>query len=1672
MAKVKKFGTFGGVFTPSILTILGVIMYLRFPTIIGQAGLINTIGIIVIAHIISITTSLSVASLSTDKTVKTGGTYFMISRSLGLPIGGTLGLALFVGLSFSVSLYLIGFAESFLAYWDLDPSINSVRITGTIILIIVTTITFISTSLAIKSQYFIMAAIVLSLLSIFLGHHEFAPKEIHLKPLADAAPFMLLFGIFFPAVTGFEAGVSMSGDLKDAKKSLPIGAMAAVGVGFVVYIGLALFYAFTVDAEALRNDSQILFKISLVPVLVIIGIWGATLSSALGSILGAPRILQAIAMDKIAPKIFAKGTGKTQEPRNALLLAFVIAEIGILIGELDVIARIVSMFFITTYAFLNLASAIESWSSSDFRPAFKIPRFVSILGAGSAFIVMILLDFIALAGAVVVLGLLFFYLSRKELVLETGDAWSSFWTNLAKRALLKLTKQKTDNRNWRPNIILFRGGKQERLHLVEFGLAMSGKLGALTDFELIADGSSKTEALETQKNAKNQVQYFSRRLVCDSVENGIKSVTNIYGFSGFEPNTVMMGWSRDTKNANFLANILSDLKKKNMNAVFLDYDKTSGFGKKENIDIWWNGKGRHLGFALNLMRFITANHEWRDANLRILIINNDNKITDKLYRNTVTLLEEKRITADVKIISDDFGTRNKEIIINSESAEADLIILGISSNASSYTTKYIESISQICKLPASLVILSPSDEFEEINIISSVSKTETIEKTEKLVAELQPIPLIENKLLKTRIEKLDEELLSLANSFIEKTINQAVSQQIKVVKTMKEFFELNIKNTENALATQKGNNLIKSVTKNHQAFLSFVTQYISNQGNQSLSEIKDSLSGGINAIKIKTGNFIFESPESIIVTVIRGNSKSEKDISIPFRKIVEDSMQKIMLADLMNHLELFERNTTRFYSNLKSLTLKTYDIYEKRKINNTDFNTGIQEGKQQVFDDYDALEEMLLQQIAQSKATIFGNLRNWVIEISNDILSSDPNKQLNKKLKIKGPQSIENLSAFPEDWEINARILNNALLLDCRILSEQKIIQEITRNFIDNVNTILSENIISSIDTILKNIVNNKTPEKLEIKNVTFAENPEVRILFQDIYLKISELLERLPAEIEIANFIFTNEDATNISGISTPVLVEPQKIARFYFDTRFYDPFYRELEQLDKLVKQLVIESREVYSLLKFKSENEQKENQGKLIHGKGFLDFLDSLEKQVLIEKNRLAEAFDDLKFKSEETLKNAISPLYSHAIIGSQQKISTLLREQKGKKFGMVFTRNWEQLKGKMNSQIVNLLYSSSGGMIQAKKYLNKNKDVKVGIRQVLDFVEKEMPDQKVFPQIPVFYRTLFNSKSLINDDFWVPMENETAIVKNALQRHKNGLGGAVLITGVHGSGKTALSRYCATHFFKKDRIFTISAPVGGSVNIDEWLTEIRTEIGAGNDSYEIFRNMPHDSVVVINDLELWWERTNSGYSVLKEIIDLIRVFGKKVFFLINTNTFSRNQINKAFPMEDNFLSIVECNPFDTKRLQQLVQRRHKTSGLTYLYRNEPEESVSIIKTASLFNNYFLYSQGIPGVAMNAWIGNITKVDKQEIYITNPKYPNQDVLNRLNPDWLIVVALFIQHKNMSADKLSRVMAINREEAENIIYNLSNARILDFREKDVYTLNRYLEPFIVKVIVDMGII
>ena len=324
-----KFGAFKGVFTPSILTILGVIMYLRFGWVVGHGGLIGAVAVVLLAHVISITTGLSVASIATNRTVKTGGDYYMISRSLGLPIGGAIGLALFFALAFSMSLYIIGFAESFLEVFGLENSMFNRRLVGSITCVAITGITFFSTSLALRLQYFVLAAIALSIASLFLGKPS--------TPLEGGAPlwfsegsesFETVFAIFFPAVTGFTAGVAMSGDLKNPRRAIPIGTLGAIFFGMAMYLAIPVFLSLNVDVDTLKTDQMVWVKIARVPQLVVAGVFAATLSSALGSILGSPRYLQALAMDGVVPRFFGRGHGPLNEPRIGTVVTFLIVLTG------------------------------------------------------------------------------------------------------------------------------------------------------------------------------------------------------------------------------------------------------------------------------------------------------------------------------------------------------------------------------------------------------------------------------------------------------------------------------------------------------------------------------------------------------------------------------------------------------------------------------------------------------------------------------------------------------------------------------------------------------------------------------------------------------------------------------------------------------------------------------------------------------------------------------------------------------------------------------------------------------------------------------------------------------------------------------------------------------------------------------------------------------------------------------------------------------------------------------------------------------------------------------------------------------------------------------------------------------------------------------------------------
>ncbi|MBK5277598.1 MAG: amino acid permease [Bacteroidia bacterium] len=1676
MAKVNKFGTFGGVFTPSILTILGVIMYLRLPMIVGEAGLWATLGIIIIAHIISVTTGLSVSSIATDKKVEAGGTYFMISRSLGLPIGGTLGLALFVGLSFSVSLYLIGFSESFLSYWGYEVTINSIRLTGTIILVVVTTITLISTSLAIKTQYFIMVAIILSLISIFTGNHEFGPQATSslnvIESPTKALPFMLLFGIFFPAVTGFEAGVSMSGDLKDPKRSIPTGSIVAIGVGFVVYILLAIFLAFTVNGKLLTTDSQILLKISWIPELVIAGIWGATLSSALGSILGAPRILQATAVDKISPRFFSKGVGVSNEPRNALLLTFVIAEAGILIGELDVIARIVSIFFITTYGFLNLSCAFERWTSADFRPTFKTPVWVSLFGASACFIVMIELDFIATLGAIVILSGLYLYLKRKELALQTGDAWGGVWSLLAKTALQRLTSSKQHTRNWRPNILMFNGADQARPFMLGLGEAISGKLGLLSSFELVLTKDPLIR-LQREKETKTENQ-FTNKYACNNVYEGIDEIARTYGYAGVEPNTVLMGWSKKPENKDAFVALVNSIQRYDLNALFLNHHITGKKITSPTIDIWWSGWGRNLSLALNIVRYLSNSNLWNRSTIRLCIVLNQEEDSDRINRYIKNTLLQYRANVTIKIIDNHITQQSRQEIITTESADADLTIIGIPDKSYDDFTITYQYVNSICDKLSSTLFITASSTFEDHTVISQeAAPAPTVQKNEWILPAIPPSKYSE---IADDIKKIDERGLQLVEALHKKIFITSLIQEVTIYDKAMVLAGTTISALSKVSQYDRAYQRNAAIIRTKKYFNNQIVQALEDVLNNTLPQQEELLMEGITWYmdQLAKDSNSFPKFKSIPYLKEEFNPRLEDSPSLrwfKFFKRVSHPLSRKTISLKANYRE----GASYFFRDLRYqfLTVLLHDLENKSASSREKFrhlivwvdeslhliaNASSLEVQDQLIKDFTKSVKEKVELLASltkelqiiNKGRLQVESRKNVVFFMHQIERIDFNNVIKTKRRSEKfyETQKEKLSNFSASWALKVKLdLNttksSAQLNDYFGFVSQEIhsYKERLRQFFIKEQQQSVVNLVDAITSLEKLPLQTKQPSLPEWEfDYDHAGN-----LLREASEKLMTLANALPEEN-----IITAQSGDDHEGLVLPI----KAMVTHLTEATLTGPINDLLEELTENLKRSNLVINDLASLAMFNAFNFKEADQDALR-----VSEINGATRTIKKEMEAVSQEFESLLKNIDRQCSELQSALKLHNLSDISGEFTTLVRNRRKKHLQNKFSAKVSELASHAKSSLVSILYSQAKGILLAKQLSSTDQSLTTNER-IMNLINSATPNQKLLQLLPHYYVSLFSGRSNIQNNFWIERPLEEKQFELAHKQYEINGEGFILVLGERNTGKSALCKHFSDTNSDNYTSYQLFSPDDGSLSIEDFDFALRKATKFEGDSEQILSLLPHNSLVIINDLELWWERSaENGLTLIRHIKSLIERFSSKCLFVINMNQFAYATINVAEPLDTHCAGVVRCLPFNSLELKQLIMIRHKSSGLALNFGSGATKTFSEIKLAQIFNKLFAYSMGNPGVAMNAWLTGIQAFSDKTILWNTPTLKDKDSLDLMPKAWSHLCLQLLLHKRMSLGKITRTVQLEREQAIGAIDVLRRLHIVSMRGADIYLLNPSIE-------------
>lgn len=746
----QKFGT-APVFFTAISTILGAIMFLRFGYAVGMVGFAGTIAIILIGHAVTIPTAMAIAEIATNQKVEGGGEYYIISRSFGLVIGSTIGIALYMSQAISVAFYIMAFTEAFkpLVGWIIETYpllpwaeklISTPQAIGIPALLLLTLLILTKgADLGVKVLYTVVATLAIALVAFFVGTTEYAQstdldffgsynsiaETISTQPPADTAAFQAtesiaesaepitpkpdfekigfftVFAIIFPAFTGMTAGVGLSGDLKDPGKSIPMGTLAATIGGMIIYFFMAWKLAASASPEMLADkDTLVMAGIAwqgwwIIP----LGLAAATISSALGSIMVAPRTLQAIAADKMFPaagmnRWISKGRGPNSEPYNASVITVLLAAFFIMLGALDSVAEIISMFFMVTYGSLCLISFLNHFAADpSYRPRFRSKWYVSLFGALACFGLMFFMNSSYAAMAIALIGIIYLYISYTNPDKQSmAIIFQGVIFQFSRRLQIFLQKaDKEENKTWRPSVIAASDSTFTRLGAFDLLRWLSQKYGFGTYLHYV-NGYLSHEKSEEAAVIKERIirmaestdsRIYVDTIVSPSYTSAIAQIVQFPGIAGTGNNLLILEYSKNRQDG--LKDIIDNfklIKAVDFNVGILGLSER-GFGLKKSIHVWISKTHYESANLMILLAYVMTGHpDWQGAEIKLYAVFEESKLKEEEQR-LFDLIETGQLPIsrnNIEVICRQDDTESKSVIAK-KSGEADLIILGFRDEA-------------------------------------------------------------------------------------------------------------------------------------------------------------------------------------------------------------------------------------------------------------------------------------------------------------------------------------------------------------------------------------------------------------------------------------------------------------------------------------------------------------------------------------------------------------------------------------------------------------------------------------------------------------------------------------------------------------------------------------------------------------------------------------------------------------------------------------------------------------------------------------------------------------------------------------------------------------------------------------------------------------------------------
>jgi len=714
-----------GVVFPCFANILGVILFLRLPWIMGKAGVWQGVCVVLFACCVTGITATSLAAVATNGKIQGGGAYFIISRSMGPAIGSAVGVCFFLANSIGSAMYLIGFVEA----WEIASpdtqiagvgTLNNVRATGFVTLAFAVLAVGLGIKMVARVSLLFLFVMFFAIFCMYMGNFlgpEAAgttPGSYELQqateggsietllltwtgvssqyfkenwgpaygaqqrafPLdKDEYSFVKLLAMWFPAVTGFEAGSNRSADLSEPGRDIPRGTFFAQIMTSLIYVSFAILFASAAPRGTLLDD-KFFAASSAWPArqCVVYGVMASSIGAGLTSLVSGTRLLAAIAADGNLPilKRFAARPGK--EPKASLVCCSILSACAIAIGELNSVAPILTMFFLMCYTCVNLSCAIlGAVNDPNWRPTFHFYHWlVSLAGACLCIWLMFTMSWVTALVAIAFCSIILVYAYHSSSAIRYGDGWQGLKFRLVRYFLLKMDLR-MHAKNWRPQLLVVTSvsvSKErtetrlevEQPQLLQLAAQMQSRGGMtlvggicctmgrdlFTSDGILCGGESafdKVRIVDEQMAAllrQHGVRGFGKVIFTEDAASGLVNFLQMAGLGPLQPNCILTSWptqwqdtgAEGTRSRVAFARALQSAVTF-QKLLLITKGKTwpgSSDHITDTIDVWWIvGDGGVLLLLPFIMRISSV---WHGCSARLFVLageyDDPQKMTDEL----------------------------------------------------------------------------------------------------------------------------------------------------------------------------------------------------------------------------------------------------------------------------------------------------------------------------------------------------------------------------------------------------------------------------------------------------------------------------------------------------------------------------------------------------------------------------------------------------------------------------------------------------------------------------------------------------------------------------------------------------------------------------------------------------------------------------------------------------------------------------------------------------------------------------------------------------------------------------------------------------------------------------------------------------------------------------------